>query len=336
MENPKYLLSQGLTLWNTLRVQQNYAFLDMSDIDLMGWNLIGFDLRFINFTNTNLKGVQLTGANLTGCNFTNADLSYAHLREAYLAAADFTQTNLTGTHFNMTRFLNTRLADCFGLETCDHQGASMMDQGSLKYSKNIPEDFLYGLGLSEWEIEAAKLNNEDLTSDELNSILKNIYCSHSIQPDTYYNCFISYSRFDEDFAKILYEKLNKLGVKCWMDRHAILPGDDLRDQIHEGIDIFDKVVLCCSKSSLNSYWVNHEIDKALKKEELLWNKFKKRKLALIPLNLDDYIFEWNSSRASEIGKRHIEDLTNWDSTPQKLEYAMKRIERSLLINKDFH
>jgi hypothetical protein len=330
-----FLLNQGLTFWNKLRVEHNYAHLSMPQINLSGWNLIGYDLRFIDFSNANLSRAQLTGANLTGCNFTCADLSHAHLREAFLVGTNFQYTNLTGTHFNMTRFLNTCIHDCLGLDECDHQGTSMMDQGTLINSHNIPNNFLYGVGLVDWEIEAAKLKNMSLTSQELNNVLKHIYEHHSTNPDKYYKCFISYSREEKKFADFLYRKLRDWGIQCWMDQHSILPGNDIRDEISQGINSRDKVILCCSKASLNSYWVNIEIDKALAKEENLWKEYGKRELALISLNLDDYVFKWNSSRANELTRRHIEDVTNWRRSPKKIDHAIQRLEKSLSINNRF-
>jgi len=329
------LLANGITFWNVLRVQDNYSHIDMTGIDLCDKNLIGYDLRFINFSNANLTRTQLTGANLTGCNFTCANLSYAHLREAYLAATDFRYSNLTGTRFSMTRFLNTRLYNCWGLEECDHQDISMMDQGTLSFSHNIPVGFLYGVGLKDWEIEAAKLSNKFLTPQELITVLKHIYKSHDVDTKKYFKCFISYSREDRAFAELIYHKLNNYGIECWMDQHSILPGDDIRDEIDEGISVGDKVILCCSKASLNSYWVNVEIDKALFKEENLWRKHNKKELSLIPLNLDDYVFSWNSSRANELTKRHIEDVTNWKTFPKKIDYAIQRLEQSLSISRRF-
>jgi len=330
------LLEQGLAFWNKLRVEHNYSPFSMQGIDLSNRYLIGYDLRFIDFSNANLSRSQLTGANLTGCNFTCANLSYAHLREAFLASAIFKYANLTGAHFNMTRFLNTCIHNCWGLEDCDHQGISMVDQGTLTYSHNIPDDFLYGVGLMDWEIEAAKLYNMTLTPQELNNVLKHIYKYHNIDPEKYYKCFISYSRQDKDFAELLYNKLQDYGIQCWMDQHSILPGDDIRDEISQGINLGDKVILCCSRASLDKYWVNIEIDKALSKEESLWKKHNKRELALIPLNLDNYVFNWNSSRAYELTKRHIEDVTNWQSSPKKVDYVIQRLEKSLLINKHFN
>lgn len=324
-------LREGVKAWNIWRFGSSTYFLDLSNIDLQGASLIGIDFHGVDLTNANLSHTQLTGANLSGTTLHNTNLSYAHLREANLAGADLTNTNLTGAHLKMTRFLNTRLRDCIGLESLDHQGTSYIDQGTLKYSDNLPIDFLYELGLDDWEITIADLNNDELEPIEVASILKKIYKSHpSIAPE-YYSCFISYSHSDKKFAHKLYEKLSQAGITCWLDNHEFLPGDDMRDKIHQGINSLDKVLLCCSKDSLNSYWVNTELDKTLLKEKDLWKDSINKTLALIPLNLDNYIFEWQSSRKSELIRRYIEDLSNWEELPEKFDYAVNRVIAALSI-----
>ena len=69
------------------------------------------------------------------------------------------------------------------------------------------------------------------------------------------------------------------GIRCWLDDHQIYPGDDLRDQVDKGINLWDKILLCCSRAALSSPWVNTEIDKALKKEERLWRERGQKTLA---------------------------------------------------------
>jgi len=324
-------LKEGVRAWNTWRFGSSIYELDFSNFNLEKESLIGIDFHGVNLTNTNLSYAQLTGANLSGTKLINTNLSYAHLREANLAGADLTSTNLTGAHLRMTRFLNTRIKDCVGLESIDHQGMSFIDYGTLKYSDDLPKDFLYEGGLNDWEISVADLNKDNLKPLELATILKKIYKSHSSMSQEFYSCFISYSHDDKIFAHKLYERLSAEGINCWLDNHQFLPGDDMRDKIHEGINSLDKVLLCCSKSSLNSYWVNTELDKALIKEQELWEDSLNKTLALIPLNLDNYIFDWNSSRKSELIKRYIEDLSNWEKLPDKFDYAVNRLITALSI-----
>ncbi len=100
------------------------------------------------------------------------------------------------------------------------------------------------------------------------------------EPIQTYDCFISYSQTDGAFARKLYSALERNGVRCWLDEKQLVPGDDIAQQIERGIRLYDKTLLCVSRSSLNSFWVEQEIQSSLRKEK------DTGKQVLIPLLLD--------------------------------------------------
>src|SRR4051812_37529975 len=93
--------------------------------------------------------------------------------------------------------------------------------------------------------------------DKLIEYLPSLLIDNPIQ---FYSCFISYSHTDKSFARRLHDQLQGRGIRCWLDEHQLLPGDDIYEQVDHGIRLWDKVLLCCSKASLTSWWVDNEIN----------------------------------------------------------------------------
>ncbi|MBU1317801.1 MAG: toll/interleukin-1 receptor domain-containing protein [candidate division Zixibacteria bacterium] len=358
------ILKQGVEAWNKWRKENPTLKPDFGadNYELHGANLNGRNLQGINLSDANLKSTILTAAHFgkrltfvegrtefEAANLSNSDLSSAFLLEAefhstnlrnarlikshcYLtdfsgadlfgavliqagltgtifSATDLTGADFTGAYLYQARFLSVNLTDAFGLDMCKHMSASSVDYQTLIKSKGLPDVFLRGCGLPDSLIDWYKLLHTKASE--------------------YYSCFISYSHDDKEFATHLFDALQNEGIRCWLDRHQILPGDDIRDQIDRGISRWDKVILCCSKSSLESYWVNTEIDKALRKEEQLWKERNQKTLAMIPLNLDGYLFDWQNSRASLLTDRHAENLVGWKKDRSKLQNSIARIKKAL-------
>ena len=51
----------------------------------------------------------------------------------------------------------------------------------------------------------------------------------------FFSVFISYSHADKEFARKLHDTLQEKGVRCWLDEHQMLPGDDIYEQVDRGI-----------------------------------------------------------------------------------------------------
>jgi hypothetical protein len=142
---------------------------------------------------------------------------------------------------------------------------------------------------------------------------------------------ISYSHADKGFARRLHDTLQGRGIRCWLDEHELLPGDKIYTEVDRGIRLSDKVLLCCSKDALTSWWVDNEIKIAFDKEQQLWKDRKKEVLALIPLNLDDYLFggEWQSGLATEVKARLAANFSGWERVNRNFENQFERLVRAL-------
>lgn len=78
--------------------------------------------------------------------------------------------------------------------------------------------------------------------------------------------FVSHSWHDKPIARKLAEELRTHGVYVWLDEAEIKLGDSLIDKIREGIDEVDFVIALISPHSVESSWVQRELDIAMNQE----------------------------------------------------------------------
>jgi uncharacterized protein YjbI with pentapeptide repeats len=328
MANEEHLriLKEGVKVWNEWRRVNTFAKTDLIAADLSRANLsraslIGADLSLANLSLANFTGADLSGADLIGAELVGANLSEAVLSEAVLIGSNLSRANLgeanldntsfTHTHLDHTTFAFTSLKTAKGLDRCDHLGPSALDYHTLMESGPLPEVFLRGCGLS----------------DDFIHYLPSFWN----QPIQFYSCFISYNHSDKAFARRLFDALQGRGIRCWLDEHQILAGDKIHRAVDEGVRLWDKVLLCCSKDSLNSWWVNQEVEKALMKEEKLSKERGKEILAIIPLNLDSYMFkkDWSDWKQQHLTTRMAPDFTGWDTDNAKFETQLESVIKAL-------
>jgi hypothetical protein len=139
----------------------------------------------------------------------------------------------------------------------------------------------------------------------------------------FHPCFISYSHKDEAFAERLHTDLIAQGVKCWYASQDMRIGDKIRPTIDRSIQEHDKLLLILSKNSIDSDWVEAEVETALDKESRL------NQLMLFPIRLDETVMETDKAWAAHIRRtRHIGDFSQWENS-EAYQKAFKRLLRYL-------
>jgi hypothetical protein len=78
---------------------------------------------------------------------------------------------------------------------------------------------------------------------------------------------ISYSRSQTPFVNRFYQDLSNAGYSIWLDYRSIVPARPWLDQIHDGIDWADTLLLVISAESIASTHVLEEWEYALRKEK---------------------------------------------------------------------
>jgi hypothetical protein len=273
--------------------------------DLLGATLLGAKLRGANLREANLRAFHLSMADLRGANLSGANLGGATLTLVTLARAD-----LTNATCGNTIFTEVDLSGVKGIDSIIHGGPSWISVDMLfRFGEKIPEAFLRGCGVKE----------------ALISYLPNIIASMS--PIQFYSCFISYSSKNHDLAERLHADLEAKGVRCWIDRKDLKIGQKIRVSIDESIRMHDKLLLVLSKTSVQSDWVEKEVESAMERER------REKRLVLFPIRVDDAVMKIENGWPADIRRsRHIGDFRRWNEHDD-YQQSFARLLRDLMSEK---
>lgn len=87
------------------------------------------------------------------------------------------------------------------MELVSHNAPSTIGIDTLnKSAGKIPDSFLRGCGLSDWQIEGAKLYQPELSNEEITNLLYRIHDLRAHQAIQISPLFISYSHADSLFV----------------------------------------------------------------------------------------------------------------------------------------
>ncbi len=342
-QNPLFLPDLGFAdLCEVSLREANLSSANLSMADLSGSDLRDADLGWANLSGANLsraklifagmreanldmailEDADLKGADLRKANLTEADLTAANINMANLKDADLTKANLQlaiitdtildGANFDGTRicstyFGNVNLSLVCEIENAVHIGPSTIGIDTFKLSKGrIPEAFLEGCSLSSWEIEISKLFDPELAPKDVAEILSTrLFHKRMPGPMLIGSVFISYSHEDGEFVGKLERRLKEEGISVWRDVDKLVAGN-LQEQIFTAISQQDVVITVLSKNSVDSDWVEAELENARKKEK------NENRAVLCPIAIDG---SWKTKIDSvlrlQLGKKNILDFSEW-------------------------
>jgi hypothetical protein len=93
--------------------------------------------------------------------------------------------------------------------------------------------------------------------------------------------FLSHSSADKPFIRQLAADLTANGIDVWLDEQRIRVGDSIPDKLAQGLAGSDYFLIAMSGHSIDSAWVQKELNNALV------NEVQRRKVHILPLKLDD-------------------------------------------------
>ncbi len=285
----------------------NLSQANLSEAKLYNVDLGEVDLSIANLSGANLKGANLTGADFTGTDLERTDLSGANLYFSSFRGSTLHYTKLTNARLGSTSILESDLSAVIGLETCEHDAPSSIDHHTFQKSGVLPISFLRGVGYADWQIEDIKLLQPGLSNSEINDIIYRVFELRANQAIQISRLFISYSSENDEFVDILESKLIEKGIRFWRDKHDMLAGR-IDKQIDRAIGIGNRtLLLVLSKHSVNSHWVEYEVQKAIEK------KRETGKDTLCPVSLDDSWKDcnWPGQIKHQVESFHILDFSDW-------------------------
>lgn len=315
-------LLTGVEGWNKWRSENPDVAIDLEEAVLMDADirranlgqaslvrakLIGADLRVTNLTGANLERANLVFADLSGAILSEANFSGADLERSRFCNADLKKANLGGAFIGTTDLGNLNLSKTKGLGTVRHTASSTIGANTIQLSKGkIPDVFLRGCGLSDWEIELAKLFQPGLSVSHVKDIVSRISDLRANQAIQINQLFISYSYKDRAFVNKMEKALYKNRIRFWQDIHDA-PAGPLEDIIDHAIQQNPIVLLVLSIRSIKGNWVQNEV-RTVRELEI-----KLRRHVLCPVVLDNSweTCDWPERMREQIMEYNILDFSKW-------------------------
>ena len=332
--------------------ERDFSQLDLSGADLSGMDIQGASFYYSDFTDANLSGCKMTYVQLKGATLVSASLIESWLNATDLIAADFTRADmrgvdLTGAAMGSAVLCNAKLTEAYFGSTqlggcdlrnadlrgvtlshtyfCDqdvtafceepsivHLSPSFIDHRTVVHSHGCPSlpQFMLDCGVhaifAEYMIDCARA----IDKNRLRELMQ--------------TTFISYGAPDEAFARRLFTVLKNRGIITFFFPETARFGERLGDEIYRGLHEHDRIIVICSRASLDRKGVLNEIKETLAREARDGGASY-----LLPITLDDYLFhEWpriEPDLAKRISDRVVGDFQESQDDEDKFNTNVERL-----------
>jgi hypothetical protein len=291
----------------------DFGFAKLNGAKLSDANLTGAGLAFANLAHADLSGANLNFANLNFANLARADLRGAVLLEANVIGADLGDATFDGAMLGGTVLDKVDLTPlCEASHTLSQLGPSTIGDAAILRSLAAPKlhEFLVRCGVL--DVVATYRIDAFRSLDALGEVR------------LLHSTFISYGNPDEPFARKLYEALHRNGVTTFFFPEHSVPGERLHRMMRKGVNDFDRMILVCSKDSLDRKGVLNELEEILAREARDGGASY-----LIPIALDEYVFAaWKPFRndiAQAVRDRVVANFQGADIDDSKFRDGLRRL-----------
>lgn len=165
-----------------------------------------------------------------------------------------------------------RSSDSFAMEPSTEGKTPLLDQSAVFFQKSGYKVNIFKKDLNTF-VRQLKKECEDILPK-----------TKTFDEEKKPRVFLCHASEDKRYAKFLYDKLREAGLRPWLDKEDLKPGDHWRQVIEEVIESADYFLVLNSKNLVEKdiAFVNREINGALERRK----EFRNR-LFIIPVRIDD-------------------------------------------------
>lgn len=278
------------------------------------------DLIGATFVETNFNKADLTGACLAMANCARADMTSAWFNNVTLAETNFSGVKLTGAKLSSAYFDDVDVSAFCDARGLEHLGPSSIDCRTVMKSYLHPNlrPFMTDCGVPEifatYMIDCARASGDPL----LRSLMQ--------------STFISYGGPDELFARRIYDALRAHKVPLFFFPETARVGERIDNEVFRRIQEHDRVLVLCSRDSLNRAGVISEIQETLDREARDGGA-----TYLLPIMIDDYVLTgWRDTHpelAERVRRRIIGDFRKTKRSKRVFDAAIARVVDALKLKR---